>query len=119
MNRIHKVTVIILSIVFILLLTSCSVLGEREYYDDIIIELDNTDGQIVIKEWSYLLGSGAEVYYLKNKKETLLGKISGADDGWYPFKAGQYTVEVTENIINIKWLKKNDAWVTDSFTLPD
>ncbi len=49
-------------------------------------------------------------------------KISGADDGWCPFKAGLYETEIEGDILSIKWCKKStlseQIWKTDSFTLP-
>ena len=39
--------------------------------------------EIIIKEWSFLLGSGTEVYYQKGDAEPiLLGKTLGGDDGF-------------------------------------
>ncbi len=109
---------VVLSAVLIISLLSCSCTSERDYYDDIVIELDDTDGEIIIREWSFLLGSGAEIYYRKDNREDLLGEIRGADDGWCPFKAGEYEVNVTDGVLSITWCKKpNEAWVKDCFDL--
>lgn len=77
--------------------------SQREYYDDIHIALETQQGEIIIKEWSFLSGSGAEVYYKDDGKEILLGKLVGGDDGFCPFKEGQYSVTVDDGEVTIEW----------------
>lgn len=95
---------------------------EREYYDDIHIQLETHQAEIIIKEWSFLFGSGAEVYYKNDDKEILLGKFLGGDDGFCPFKKGLYSVEVDDNKLIIKWgryLNDNETnWNKEIFDLP-
>ena len=91
-----KIILIILATVILCCFCSCSLGFEREYYDDIVITLQDREGVLVIKEWEFLLGSGAEIYYrYKDQKPILLGKTLGGDDGYCPFKNGNY--EITQN----------------------
>lgn len=97
--------------------------SEREYNDDIYIQLEPHQAEIIIKEWSYLLGSGAEVYYKNGDKEILLGNLLGGDDGFCPFKEGLYSVIVDDNKVAIEWCRfpndKEIPWEKRSFDLPD
>lgn len=96
--------------------------SEREYYDDIHVQLETHQAEIIIKEWSYLLGSGAEVYYKQDDKEILLGNLLGGDDGFCPFKEGLYCVDVDGNNLTIEWCRfpnnKENAWEKKVFELP-
>lgn len=95
---------------------------EREYLDDLHIPLETHPAEIIIKEWRYLLGSGAEVYYKADGKEILLGQLSGADDGFCPFKEGLYAVTVDGNKLTIEWCGyprcPRDSWSKKNFELP-
>lgn len=118
-----KTIAFILALVFILGLAGCST-TEREYYEDIIVPLQDASDQLIIKEWSYLLGSGAEVYYQKeNSQPVLLGKTTGADDGFCPFKEGLYEITQAGNSITVKWRfhpadKDKTNWRSKTFHLP-
>lgn len=94
----------------------------REYHDDIHIQLENHKAEIIIKEWQYLLGSGAEVYYKNDGKEILLGKISGGDDGFCPFKEGLYQLTQVDDAVTIKWAFRSSDdqknWRSETFNLP-
>ena len=98
--------------------------SEREYYDDIYIPLQDASEQLIIKEWSFLLGSGIEVYYQKGDAEQiLLGKALGGDDGFCPFKEGLYELTQDGNSVTIKWCfspsnKNKDDWKSKTFELP-
>ena len=95
---------------------------DREYYDDIHIQLESHQAEIIIREWSFLLGSGAEVYYKEGRKEILLGNLSGGDNGYCPFKEGQYSVEFEDNKVIIEWDSKPSnneiPWEKEVFELP-
>lgn len=98
--------------------------AEREYYDDIIINLQDSSDKIIIKEWSYLQGSGAEVYYIKVDAEPiLLGKTTGGDDGFCPFKEGLYEITQDGSSVTVKWSfnpsdKDKANWRSKTFELP-
>lgn len=103
----------------LVLFSGCS--SGREYKDDIVVELTDREGTLIIREWSFLLGSGAEVYYDYGwRSPILLGQTSGADDGYCPFEAGQYRVTQTEDTVKLSW-KATDAgaWRSQTFALPD
>lgn len=75
----------------------------RAYKEDISIQLETQQAEIVIREWTYLLGSGAEIYYKKEGKEVMMGQLSGGDNGFCPFEAGQYSINVDGNKLIIEW----------------
>lgn len=97
--------------------------AEREYYDDIIIDLQDSSEKVIIKEWSYLQGSGAEVYYTKVDAEPiLLGNTTGGDDGFCPFKEGLYEITQSGNSVIVKWCfnpsdKDKANWRSKTFEL--
>lgn len=96
--------------------------SKREYNDDIHIQLEECQAEIVIREWSYLLGSGAEVYYRDEDKDILLGNLLGGDDGFCPFKEGLYAVVFDDNKLTIEWCRfpnnERESWETKIFELP-
>ncbi len=98
----------------------CGMSG-RDYNDDIIVELADREGTLIIREWSVLLGSGAEVYYDYGwRAPILLGQTSGADDGYCPFEAGEYRITPAEDTVTLAW-RATDAgvWRSATFDLPD
>lgn len=94
----------------------------RDYRDDICIKLENSSAEIIIREWSFLLGSGAEIYYKHDDEEILLGQIQGGNNGYCPFEDGLYSVEVDNNQLTIEWCKfpsdKEKPWDQEVFELP-
>lgn len=97
--------------------------SEREYHEDIVIALQDPSEKIIIREWQYLLGSGADVYYQKgNADAVLLGKTTGADDGFCPFKEGLYELIQNGDEITVKWCfspsDSKDIWRYRSFNIP-
>ena len=114
---------VVLALLFLLGLTGCNP-TEREYHEDITVTLQDSSEKIIVKEWCYLMGSGAEVYYQKGGAEPiLLGKTTGGDDGFCPFQEGLY--EITENgrSVTVKWcFNPSDGdktnWRSESFDLP-
>ena len=113
----------VLSVICLCLLLSalCGCSFDREYKDDIVVELTDREGTLVIREWSFLMGSGAEVYYDYGwRSPILLGQTSGADDGYCPFEAGRYRVTQKEDAVELSW-RSNSAgvWRSKSFDLPD
>ncbi len=69
-----------------------------------------------------MLGSGAEIYFKKNNELTLIGKTTGGDDGFCPFKEGQYSIEITDDTVTVSWSRHHSDektnWATDSYQLP-
>lgn len=53
----------------------------RHYHTPICIPLENRIGEIVIREWCWGLGSGAEIYYRVGFIELELGELECGDDG--------------------------------------
>ena len=105
-------------------LTSCSnPLGEREYLEDLYIDIPGTEHQLLIKEWRYLLGSGEEVYFVSSsdKKPKLLGNLTGGDDGYCPFNDGKYEISYSEGVISLSWsFDGSDNYTrSKSFVLPE
>lgn len=123
MKRPNKVMALLCAL---LLITACACAcgtSEREYNEDIVYELDD-GSSIIIKEWSYLLGSGAEIYFKKgNEKPVLIGNTTGGDDGFRPFEAGLFEITQDENALHISWCfapSDNDKskWRSKTFELP-
>ncbi len=124
MNKITiKNTLIAVASCLIILLFLSGCASEREYCDDIYITLQDSSEKIIIKEWRYLLGSGAEVYYQKNDDMILLGKTTGGDDGFCPFKEGLYEFTQDGNSVILEWCfnpanKDKSNWRSETFELP-
>lgn len=87
-------------------LQSCNEQFEAaEYKDDIIVTVPDSDETLVIKEWTFLLSSGAEIYLQKDNRLILLGETDGADDGYCPFADGKYQIiNNKDGTITVKWL---------------
>ena len=108
----------------VVLLAFCGCNSEREYYDDIYITLQDASEKLIIKEWSFLLGSGIEVYYQRsNDDPILLGKSTGGDDGFCPFKEGLYEITQDDRSVTVKWCfnpadKDMSNWQSETFELP-
>ena len=110
-----------LSAVILACLCGCGTSG-REYKDDIEYKLIENDGVLIIKEWTFMLGSGAEIYYKNGGKTTLLGNTTGADNGFCPFAEGMYEITESGNTVCVSWCFKpsdNDKshWRTKTFEL--
>ena len=97
----------------------------REYKEDIIFALEGEDETLIIKEWSFLLGSGAELYYQKSGEQPILiGRTTGGDNGYCPFADGQYEITQDANSICVSWCFRpsnynNAVWHTETFLLPE
>lgn len=112
----------VLAFLFIVGLTGCAS-DEREFLEDVVVTLEDSSEKIIIKEWRFLLGSGAEVYYQKDSSEpVLLGKTTGGDDGFCPFNEGLYELTQDGNSVTIKWSfnpsDSKDKWRSKTFNLP-
>ena len=107
---------------FCLFLCGCGTSG-REYKDDITFKLNDQDDVLIIKEWTYLLGSGADIYYKHgDDSPVFLGKTSGGDNGFCPFSEGLYEITQDKETVVISWCFKpsdNDRshWQSKTFDL--
>jgi len=102
---------------------ACDDSFSREYPDDLYIDIPDTESQLLIKEWRFLLGSGAEVCYIPSAgaKAQFLGKTTGGDDGYCPFHDGKYSISYSEGVVTLSWAFQGseDAYNrSESFPLP-
>lgn len=83
---------------------------------------DGCNGEIVIKEWRFLQGSGAEIYYRQGEQLTQLGNTTGGDDGYCPFADGKYSLSVEGDALRVRWSfrgeTQQDTWKEATFSLP-
>ena len=119
---------IVITVVLILLIIAFVYVGTflfRHYHTPICIPLENRIGEIVIREWCWGLGSGAEISYRVGFIELELGRVTGGDDGYCPFEAGQYAVTVNGNEVTINWNFTSAANIgkhwdrTETFVIPE
>ena len=82
--------------------------------------MESRDAEIVLREWSWLSGSGAEVYYKEDGKEIKLGQTTGGDNGYCPIKNGMYRLSEDGDTVTIEWLFRasGDLWQSKTFDLP-
>lgn len=122
MSKTAKITVpavIAVCLAILFMLGGCD--SGRDYKEDIHVSLEGMNAEIIIREWSWLLGSGEEVYYKADgKKKTLLGRLSGGDNGYCPFEDGKYSVSVEDGKLTVEWcaIPHNDTWRKEVFDLP-
>lgn len=118
-----KRTILLVLAAWALVLAGCNSTN-REYYDDIHITLQDSTKKIIIKEWHCLQGSGAEVYFQEDDANpVILGKTTGGDDGFCPFKEGLYEITQDGSSVTIKWCfnpsdKDKANWRSKMFELP-
>ena len=99
--------------------------NQVQYYDDINITLQDASEKLIIKEWSFLQGSGIEVYYQRcDENPLLLGNATSGDDGFCPFKEGLYEITQTNRSVTVKWCfspsdKDMSNWRSKTFELPN
>ena len=91
----------------------------REYKKPLCIEISELDKTIVVEEWQWLLGSGAEIYLKDGWEKVYLGDAGGGDDGYCPFEDGEYeiTYQESDNTITVRWHNSFD-WEEVVFELP-
>lgn len=84
------------------------------------IELTQNDGVVVIKEWAFLTGSGAEIYYETDGDLVLLGSTIG-NDGYLAFEDGKYTVTEGNGEVTLSWfyskVSGKEEWKSETFKL--
>lgn len=121
MKHTRKRVIALLLVATLVLLPGCSH-DEKEFLADVTVPLENSSAEIVIKEWRWLLGSGAEIYYQKNDTLTLLGETTGGDNGYCPFAAGKFTLNEEGNELVVRWSFRGtdpeDAWRENRFAIP-
>ena len=109
--------IVLLLLTALLLLTGCGTVA-REYREDLVFQLSEQE-RLIIKEWSFLMGSGAEIYYQQSEQElVLLGQTSGGDDGACPFSEDAYEITRNGNSVTIKWRFRAEIWRSKIFELP-
>ncbi len=110
----------ILLVGLVLLFAGCQP-SEREYHPDITLQLEKRDAELVVREWRYLMGSGADIYFRRAGEMVLLGSTTGGDDGYCPFAHGKYSVVENGDTVTVKWLfqSASDTWKEIEFALPD
>lgn len=122
MNNVCKKLLMLFLSVLLIVLAGCNY-DEREFLADISVPFEDTSAEIVIKEWRWLSGSGAEIYYQKDGKLILLGKTTGGDDGYCPFEAGKFTLNVEGSELVVRWSFRGsdpeDLWREKRFVLPN
>ena len=95
--------VLITALIFISVLFIClQHFFTRDYLDDIEIVAPAGDYSLVVKEWGFLLGGGAEIYYKKDDNLKLLGELH-TDDVVHPFHLNMYTIQWGEGKITIHY----------------
>lgn len=96
---------------------------KKIYQDDICIDLPDSETKIVIKEWSRLQHTGADVYFVQNENEQYLEMIY-REGNWLPFANGKYEiVKIDSEYFSIRWAKlQNDSkaeWIEKTFEIPN
>lgn len=91
----------------------------REYKKPLRVEIHDIDKTVVVEEWQWLLGSGADIYIKDGWRKMYLGDAGGGDDGYCPFEDGKYEISYQEedNTITVRWFNSFD-WEERVFELP-
>lgn len=119
--------VILFFIIFTFILTcfyGCTFLDGKEYKEDIIYKLEESDEYIIIKEWSFLQAAGADFYYKKPwKKPIFIGGTNTYDCCFAPFEQGLYEITQDGDKIYISWCSDSantdqSNWNTKEILLP-
>ena len=90
---------------------------------DIVYPLQDPEEKLVIREWSYLTGSGAEIYFQRGEeKPILIGQTNGEENDT-PFKDGAFEIIQNGRFIEVSWRFRasrpdRSHWRTNSFELP-
>jgi len=121
-----RLCVILITAVVVAALTVAGVLFvlnssfAKDYKDDLRIELAQNDGVIIVKEWSFLTGSGAEIYYEKDGEVVCLGSTDG-NDGYLAFDDGKFTFTEGDGEVTLSWfyskVSGKEDWRSKTFKL--
>ncbi len=97
---------------------------DRHYFETLEVASQNGNYKLQIREWSALGGTGAEIYYVENRKIVKLGETH-AKSGNYPFRSGDYVIDWTDEYICIKYQSGRNVetddlstWDVRTFFLP-
>lgn len=91
----------------------------KDYKNPLCVEISDIDKTVVVEEWQWLLGSGADIYIKDGWRKMYLGDAGGGDDGYCPFEDGKYEISYQEkdNTITVRWFNSFD-WEERVFELP-
>ncbi|MBO5648551.1 MAG: hypothetical protein J6S76_01395 [Clostridia bacterium] len=119
-TRVMRFIICVCVIVLMLFCAAACVGTGRDYHDDLVVALSDTEHILIIKEWSFLLGSGADIYYqIRDARPILLGTTTGGDDGACPFSLGQYEVIHDGSTVTLRWRFSGNIWREKEFILPN
>ena len=90
----------------------------KDYQKDLIVTVPDSDVTLVIKEWSWGLGSEAEIYIKDGKNEEYLRSVSCGDDGETPFKDGKYEI-INMNDGTIKIITNGTMHIETIIEIPE
>lgn len=128
MSKTRKRTPIFLAVALIAILLFAGLVlyihiafGGKDYQEDIVIPIEEKDGEIVIREYQIFHASLADIYYRKDGKLIELGELQTAKDGWFPFEAGEYEIRATDREVFFRWRFRQNAddWRSERFILPE
>jgi ABC-type amino acid transport substrate-binding protein len=66
---------------------------------------------LVVREWSFLLAGGAQLFERDGTVLTLIATM-GIDDGALPFRQGNYTAVEVDGVITLEWEFAPGVWST-------
>ena len=116
-----RIAVALLAVLLLLCLSACTP-DARDRRDDLYVTVPGLEQQVLVKEWSFLLGAGQEIYLVARDGESLyyLGDCYGGDDGYTPFENGEYEMTVTDGILRVSWAFRPSGSTRKQkdFTLP-
>ena len=124
-----SVIFLVLVIVGLLIATKSSFNFGKKYLEDIIINSDDREHSIVIKEWGTIGGTGADFYYII---ESLFGERMNkigetiSKDSCYPFRDNYYILEWKDKSVVVSYfggrqsqtIDNPDAWESKEFMFP-
>lgn len=96
---------------------------KRTYRDDICVDLPDGETKIVIKEWSQLQHTGADLYFVQNGNEQYLDAVY-REGAWLPFANDKYEIVQNESeYFTIRWAKSQSdseaTWLEKTFKIPN
>ena len=124
-KRIALLTLVVLLLALVLLAFGAARADWREWQEDLYLDIPQRQAQLIVREWGFLLGSGAELYYQEEGRPRvrLDGNLPGGDDGYQPFSRGEYQVEFTPDGCVLRWFVgittgTDEGWMERAYTFP-